>query len=128
MYKIEVLHKEDFSFAVSSGSHAFEIDAKGKSGMTPPDVLLASLGSCIGVYTRKYAEGAKLDLSGFRIYVEAEFAKEPPISFRSINVTLELKGNVLDEGRKKALVEFIKNCPVHNTLKGSPHVEIRIED
>ena len=126
MYKIDITHSKDYLFEVKSAGFEFEIDAKGKTGVTPPDVLLASVGSCLGVYIRKYAEGAKLDLSGFKIGVEAEFAKEPPLSFKLINVTIDLKGAKLDERRQKALLEFIKNCPVHNTLKANPEVGIKL--
>ena len=57
--------------------------------------------------------------------MEGEFAKDP-YSFKVINVSIDLKGEKLDERRSKALLEFIKNCPVHNTLKGNPEVEIKL--
>lgn len=38
----------------------------------------------------------------------------------------DLKGAVLDERRRKALLEFVKNCPVHNTLKVNPLVDIKL--
>jgi len=126
MYRVEVKHIKDYAFQAKSGGQEFSIDAKAKDGISPPDVLLASLGSCLGVYIRKYAEGAKLALENFSITVEAEFSKEPPMCFKMINVSLDLKGAALDERRKSALLEFIKNCPVHNTLKGNPAVEVKI--
>jgi putative redox protein len=125
MYRVEVAHSKDFVFKAKSAGHEFTIDAKGKEGMTPPDVLLASVASCLGVYVRKYVEGAKLELSGFKITAEAEFAQEP-LSFKVINVSIDLRDAKLDERRNKALLEFIKNCPVHNTLKGDPGVEIKL--
>jgi uncharacterized OsmC-like protein len=39
-------------------------------------------------------------------------------------VAIDLKGLQLDERRRDAFLRFIKNCPVHNTLKGSPLIEI----
>jgi len=126
MYRVDITHSKDFTFVAKSQNHEFVIDAKAKDGLTPPDVLLASLGSCMGVFVRKYCETAKLNLLNFGITVEAEFARESPVSFKFINVSIDLKGVLLDERRKKALLEFIKNCPVHNTLKGNPQVEICI--
>jgi len=126
MYHVDISHSNDLTFNVKTQSQECIIDAKGKQGLTPPDVLLAALGSCVGVYIRKYSETAKLDLSDFNITVEAEFAKESPLSFKLINVSIGLKGSQLDERRKKALLEFIRNCPVHNTLKGNPQVEIKL--
>ena len=72
MYKAEITHKKDFIFSVKSGNVELAIDAKGKAGISPPDALLASIGSCLGVYIRKYAEGSGLALENFSINVEAE--------------------------------------------------------
>ncbi len=126
MYRVEVTHSKDQVFNFQSQNHpAVVIDAKGKEGLTPPDLLLASLGSCVGVYLRKYSESSGLELDNFKVTAEAEFSPSP-YGFKEIHVTVNLKELVLDERRKKALLEFVKNCPVHNTLKGNPAVLIKI--
>ncbi|HTY45549.1 MAG TPA: OsmC family protein [Patescibacteria group bacterium] len=125
MYSVEITNAGGSQFKVISKDYEFVVDTKG-GGVTPPDALLASLASCIGVYTRKYFEGAKLEAPEFKIYAEAEFTKESPVCFRQIRVRLELAGNPLDERRKKGLLEFAKNCPVHNTLHADPAVEITV--
>jgi putative redox protein len=125
MYRVEISSAGESAFKVKSKDYEFMINTKGK-GMSPPDTLLASLGSCIGVYLRKYAEGAKLNLPDFSIKVEAEFTKEPPFCFKEIKALVDLKGLELEARRKMALLEFIKNCPVHNTLAAQPHIEIKI--
>jgi len=125
MYKVEVAAKGEYHFNVKSKDSEMTVDVKG-SAMTPPDTLLASLGSCIGVYIRKYAEGAKLPLGEFTITVESDLGKESPYYFRRIAVSVDLKGAIADEKRRSALLEFIKNCPVHNTLRNSPAVDIAI--
>lgn len=125
MYKVDVTAKGDYRFSVRSKDAEFIVDAKG-GGMTPPDALLASLGSCVGVYIRKYAEGSKLVIGEFTISVEGDLGKETPYYFRQIKVSVDLKGADLDEKRKAALLAFIKNCPVHNTLKNNPSVDINI--
>ncbi|MDP2831521.1 MAG: OsmC family protein [Candidatus Omnitrophota bacterium] len=89
------------------------------------DALLAGLGSCIGVYIRKYAEGSKLDLKNFKINVSAQLCSQPPFYFKLINVQIDLKDSALDERRQRALLEFIKHCPAHNTLKGNPEIEVK---
>ncbi|MDD5282475.1 MAG: OsmC family protein [Candidatus Omnitrophica bacterium] len=125
MYKIEVVHNQDLAFSVKSGESEFVVDAKGK-GLTPLDALLTGLGSCIGVYIRKYSEGSKLNLENFKINVSAELSKESPLSFRQINVEIDLKSCSIDERRQRALLEFIKNCPAHNTLKLNPAIEFKL--
>jgi len=126
MYHVDITNTGEYSFKVKSKDYEFLVDTKGK-GITPPDALLASLGTCVGVYVRKYAEGAKLTLPEFNISVDADFSKETPVCFRKINVNVDLKGTQLDDRRIKAMHEFIKNCPVHNTIKNNPEVEINIK-
>ncbi len=126
MYHVDIANTGDYSFKVKSKDYEFLVDTKGK-GITPPDVLLASLGTCVGVYVRKYVEGAKLTLPEFNISVDADFSKETPVSFRKINVNVDLKGTQLDARRMKAMHEFVKNCPVHNTIKNNSEVEINIK-
>jgi putative redox protein len=125
MYHVDIINSGDSTFKVKSNDYELVVDTKG-NGITPPDALLASLGTCIGVYLRKYAEGARIDLKQFSISVDAEFSKEPPYCFRQINVKVDLKGLKLEENRKEGLLRFIKNCPVHNTLKVDPLVEIEV--
>lgn len=125
MYHVDIDNTGDYYFKVKSRDYEFSVDTKGK-GVTPPDALLASVGTCIGVYLREYAEGARLALPAFSIKVDADFSKEAPVCFRKINVQIDLKGLQLDERRMKAMGEFIKNCPVHNTLKQNPEIEIKL--
>lgn len=125
MYKVEVSSEGAYKFNVKSKDYEFSIDLNGK-GVTPPDAFLGSLAGCIGVYIRKYADGAKLDLGDFKVSAEADLGKEAPYYFRQINVTVDLKGRDLDERRKRAILEFIKNCPVHNTLKNDPVINIAL--
>lgn len=125
MYHVDIVNTGDSKFKVKSADGEFTVDTKG-AGMTPPDTLLASVGSCIGVYIRKYCEGSRLPITGFTIAVDADFTNQPPMRFRDIKVSIDLKGAAIDDRRKRAMLEFIKNCPVHNTLKNDPSFIINI--
>jgi len=125
MYRVEVRHNQDMAFSVKAGESEFSIDAQG-NGLTPLDALLAGLGSCVGVYIRKYAQGSKLKLENFKVNVSAELSKESPLVFRQISVEIDLQTPCIDERRQKALLEFIKNCPVHNTLHENPQIEFKL--
>ncbi len=125
MYKVEIVARGGYAFLVKSRDYEFVVDIKGK-GITPPDTFLAGLGSCVGVYARKYAEGAGLDLGEFTVNVEAEFDPKPPVSFRRIDVGIDLKGAKIDDLRQKALVDFVNKCPIKATLDGKPAVAIKI--
>lgn len=123
---MDITNSGGYCFKVKSKRYEFAVDMKGEQGISPPDALFASLGACIGVYIRKYAEGAKLSIPEFKIEVYAEFSKESPVCFKKIEVAIDLKGAVLEDRRLKSMLGFIKNCPVHNTLKNNPEVEIKI--
>src|SRR5215831_7727373 len=47
------------------------------TGMTPPELLLASLGACAGYYAAEYLRTRSLPADGLRIHVEAEKASKP---------------------------------------------------
>ncbi len=125
MYHVEVKNSGDSKLMVKTKECEFTIDTKGE-GCTPPDTLLASLASCIGVYIRKYAEGSKIAIPEFTVTAEGELSKESPISFRLIDVSIDLKETKIDDRRRKVLQSFIENCPVHNTLKHNPEIRMTI--
>lgn len=125
MYHVDIANAGDYSFKVKTKGYEFIIDTKGKGAM-PPEAFLASIGSCLGVYLRKYADGAKLALPGFDISVEAELSKEDPACFRRINVVIDFKGMQLDEQTLRSMREYLKKCPLHNTLTNNPEIEIKI--
>ncbi|MDD5660259.1 MAG: OsmC family protein [Candidatus Omnitrophica bacterium] len=89
MYHVDISNSQDNLFNVRSKDYEFIIDLKGR-GITPPEALLASLGTCVGVYLRKYAEGVKLTLPELAISVDADLSKETPICFRKIYVNVGL--------------------------------------
>jgi uncharacterized OsmC-like protein len=126
MYKVVASSVAPYRFSVRSKDGEVVVDAKGGS-ISPPDTFLAGLASCVGVYVRKYADGAKIGLEDFTITAEADLGSAAPYQFREISVSIDLKGAGLDERRKTALIEFVKNCPMHNTLRGQPAVDIRIQ-
>lgn len=125
MYHVDVSCKEGSVFNVTSGEAKITIDLSGKN-LGPLPTLLAALGSCVGVYLRRYADNMKLPIKEFSVSVEADLIKEPPIGFRHISVAIDLKGVQLDEAKKEGLMRFIRNCPVHNTLHGKPEISMSL--
>ena len=95
MYEIHILNKGDYAFDIKEREGQFTADPKG-NGPSPSGTLLASLGACIGVYVRRYFKGTNLELGEFSVKVEADFSKEKPISFKEINVFINLKEKFMD--------------------------------
>ncbi len=128
MYAIRLTREGTYTYKVTSGNFTLRVElpkeGKAASGASPPDLLLASLGSCLAVYLERYLTGGKIPFSDFSIIVKSEICAEPPRHLKDIDVHIEVPGLALDVRRKKALLEFIENCPVRTTLTHEPRVSI----
>ncbi len=124
-YGVEISNKGGSEFFVTSKDGAFTIDTEGKE-ITPLDSMLAALGACMGYYIRRFARTANIQLDMFSVKVESDLAKDKGYYFKNIAVDIDLKGALIDDVKKRALVEFVKNCPVHNTLKNNPDIDVTL--
>ncbi|MEK6567818.1 MAG: OsmC family protein, partial [Candidatus Omnitrophota bacterium] len=123
-------YENSFHYKVTSLNYEIKVDFPKPSGamegITPPALLLASLGSCAAVYLERYLNGAKIKFDKFTVKVKSEICPETPHYLKNIALTINLPGLKLEQKRYNALLEFIKNCPVHNTLKNNPVVDITL--
>ena len=129
MYEIEVLYRGRFKYSIKSLNYEVKVDfpkddASLVDGITPPALLLASLGSCLAVYLERYLNSSKISFDRFTIKVNSDICKDPPKYLKDINIKIDIQASQLDKSRKESLLEFIKNCPVHNTLIHNPAVNI----
>ena len=122
------------------GSMQFEIKTRGHSivsdqpvadggydeGMTPPELLLASLGSCAAFYAAQYLRKHKLATEGARVNISCEKVKDP--SPRLTNFVIEVAAPVeLTEEHRKGIEDAVHHCLVHNTLLHPPRVSIKVD-
>jgi uncharacterized OsmC-like protein len=90
-------------------------------GMTPPELLLASLGSCAAYYAAEYLHRHKLATEGTRARVVAQKAKNPA---RVDDFRIELEVPVeLSEEHQKGVEDAVHRCLIHNTLLHPPRIE-----
>ena len=122
------------------GSVQFEIRARGHfiasdqpienggfdEGMTPPEFLLAALGSCAGFYAAQYLRKHKLAMEGTRVRVTSEKVKDPVP--RMTNFVVEVDSPVeLTDKQREGFHEAVEHCLVHNTLLHTPKITLKIE-
>jgi hypothetical protein len=82
--------------------------------MTPPELLLASLGSCAAFYAVQYLKSRNLAESGVEVSVTADKLKQPT---RIGNFRILVKCPIsLTEDQKEGLMRSVHHCLVHNTL------------
>ena len=126
--EVRVRQVDGVKFSVQSRSHTVLCDQPAEnggqdSGMTPPEFLLASLGSCAAFYAVQYLKARKLALGGVEVSVTAEKLKQPARlgNFR-VQVTCPVP---LTADQEAGLMRSVESCLIHNTLLSPP--EMRIE-
>lgn len=93
-------------------------------GMTPPELLLAALGSCAAYYAAQYLRKHRLAKEGTTVRVTADKVLNPP---RLDNFRVSVNSPVpLTEEQRKGMDEAISHCLVHNTLTHPPKIQIEI--
>lgn len=127
--EIKVTHLDNFKFAIHARSHSIICDQPADNGgedagMTPPELLLASLGSCAEFYAVQYLKTRKLDESGVEVTVTAEKLKLPTRlgNFR-IHVTCPIS---LTDEQTEGLRRSVHHCLIHNTLLSPPQIQIEL--
>ena len=116
------------SFTVQARSHLVLSDQPKDNGgtdkaMTPPELFLASLGTCVGYYVVQFCDARRLDTGEMRIQVDGEILPHPGrIGKIAVRIRLPFE---LEAGKLKALIRAATHCTIHNTLMHPP--EIRVE-
>ena len=116
-------------FEVKARNHTIACDQPEENGgfdegMTPPEFLLASLGTCAGYYAAEYLKTRQLPAVGMRIQVLAEKAKSPA-RLSSIKITVHLP-TTLDNRSHEGVIRAIHSCLIHNTLLNPPRIALDI--
>jgi uncharacterized OsmC-like protein len=93
-------------------------------GMTPPEFLLVSLGTCAAYYAAEYLNTRGLPSEGLTIGVSAGKAKAPP---RLDQFQITVTAPEVDLAAHHAgLLAAVEKCLVHNTLRHPPSIAVSI--
>jgi putative redox protein len=121
---------EGVKFAVHAHQHTLICDQPADNGgsdegMTPPEFLLASLGSCAAFYAVQYLKTRNLAAGGVEVTVDAEKLKGPA---RLGNFKIDVHCPVaLTDEQQIDLVRSVHACLVHNTLMSVPEIAIELK-
>jgi putative redox protein len=127
--EVTVEHLGAVQFEIKARQHIVASDQPPENGghdegMTPPELLLASLGSCAGFYAAQYLRKHKLATEGTRVRVTAEKLKDPA---RIDNFRIEIESPVALVPQHQSGVEAaVHHCLIHNTLLHPPKIEIAV--
>ena len=131
MLEVTIKHLGAVQFEISARNHRIYSDQPIENGgfdegMTPPELLLASLASCAGFYAAQYLRKFKLATEGTRVRVLADKAKDPARldNFRiEIEIPLELTVQ-----HRQGVERAVHHCLIHNTLLYPPKITIDLKE
>jgi uncharacterized OsmC-like protein len=127
--EVVVEHLGAVQFEIKARQHTLICDQPPENngddeGMTPPELLLASLGSCAAYYAVDYLKRNKLDRPGVKTRVTAEKVKGP-FRLDNFKIEVEVPGG-LEENHLKGIEDAVHRCLIHNTLLHPPTMNVAI--
>ena len=127
--EVKIKHLDRVKFVIQSRSHTILCDQPAENGgedcgMTPPELLLASLGSCAAFYAVQYLKTRNLAETGVEVTVTAEKLKQPVrIGNFRVHVACLIS---LTEEQTEGLMRSVHHCLIHNTLLSPPEIAIEL--
>ena len=128
--EVIIEHLGAVQFEIRARGHVIVTDQPRESGgfdegMTPPELLLASLGSCAAFYAAQYLRKHNLASEGTRVRVTAEKDKNPP-RVGSFHIEVEVPAQ-LDEKHWAGVQDAVHRCLIHNTLQHPPQIQFEFK-
>jgi uncharacterized OsmC-like protein len=127
--EVKVKHLDQVKFTIQARSHSILCDQPAENGgedtgMTPPELMLASLGSCAAFYAVQYLKTRNLAQTGVEVTVTAEKLKQPT---RLGNFRIQVVSPVsLTEEQTEGLMRSVHHCLIHATLLSPPEIAIEL--
>ena len=127
--QIAIHHPEDVRFSATCGEHEVAIDLPlshggSNAGMTPPQLFVAALGGCAGVYVADYCDSQGIDYRGMRLMLDWQTV-ERPRRIGGVRLRLELPCELTPE-QHAGLRSSVQQCLLHNTLAQKPAFDIDV--
>jgi putative redox protein len=130
--EVIVEHLGAVQFEIKARQHTIDCDQPPENGgfdegMTPPELLLASLGSCAAFYAAQYLRKFRLSTEGTRVRITADKIKDPVARIDNFRVEIETRVELTDQHRA-GVERAVHHCLIHNTLLHPPNIVIEIKD
>jgi len=127
--EVRIEHLGAVQFEIQARHHTIVCDQPAENagfdeGMTPPELFLASLGSCAGFYAAMYLRKHKLAEEGTVVRVSAEKAKDPA-RLDNFRIEVDVPAD-LSPKHREGLEQAVHHCLIHNTLLHPPTMTIAV--
>jgi len=128
--EVTVDHLGDVQFEIKARGHAILCDQPIENhghdeGMTPPELMLASLASCAAFYAAEYLKRMKIATIGTHVRVTADKVLAPA-RLDNFQIEVEVPVDLCDEHRA-GLERAVHRCLIHNTLMQPPTIGMAIK-
>ncbi len=131
--QVTVDHLGAVQFEIKTRGHRIASDQPVEAGgfdegMTPPELMLASLGSCAAYYAAQYLRKKRLAKEGTTVAVSADKVKDPETHLTRLdNFSIDIKSPIpLSPEHESGMREAVHHCLIHNTLLQPPKIDIQI--
>jgi putative redox protein len=123
-------HLGGVQFEIKARQHRIACDQPVENGgfdegMTPPELLLASLGACAGFYAAQYLKKHRLASEGTTVRVSAEKAQNPA-RLNNFRIQVEIPSGISDQ-HSRGIDEAVRRCLIHNTLLNPPSISLEVK-
>lgn len=127
---IIIQHHEDVRFSARHGDHRVTIDLPeshggSDSGMSPPQLFVAALGACVGVYVADYCDSHAIPYQGMQLHLDWKF-RDRPRRISHVRVRVELPSGPLPAEHEQGIQDSVQNCMLHNTLAQKPEFAVEV--
>ena len=137
--KVKLDTAEGYRTVITAGKNSLVADEPvsvggNDEGMSPYELLLASLGACTAITLKMYIDRKKMPVKNVEVHLSFDRIKPEDCEgcspeelagkteIQHISRIIYLTGDVTEE-QKDRLRQIANRCPVHITLHSNPHVE-----
>lgn len=122
------LDGEEFSIYNESGKQVKGSRTIGTEGLTPLELLGASLGYCTSLNLRVLLEreGTPITEENFNVAVQAQKAVEGPSRVEKLHLSIKLPKELSEEVRQKVITSAERGCTIRRSLVNA--IDITFED
>jgi putative redox protein len=128
--QVQVSYLGGESYTVATRGHMLLTDQPQAAGgadtaMTPIELFVASLSSCVAFYAGRYLARHGLNRNGLHVSTAFTTATDRPARVDKVRLIIRVPGGI-PPGREAALLAVASHRTVHNTLRQPPDVAIEL--
>jgi putative redox protein len=128
--EVIVEHLRGLQFEIKARHHRIACDQPVQNGgfdegMTPPELLLGSLGCCAAFYATQYLKNHQLAAEDVSVRVSAEKATNPA-RLNDFVIDIEVP-SAFDDEHREGIERAVRHCLIHNTLLNPPVISLEVK-